>query len=116
MALTKTSCFSERFSLALAQNDMSSTELSKKVGLSKQAISTYATGLRSPKLPTARLIAETLNVDDMWLMGYDVPIERKKPTTSKDDELILGLFKELNEENRQKVLELARLYIGNQDK
>lgn len=116
MPLTKSSNFSERFSLALENSELTSTELAKKIGMSKQAISTYSTGIRSPKLPTVRLLAEILDVDDMWLMGYDVPMNRNKSTTSKDDELIIDLFKQLNDENRKKIIELAHLYIGNQDK
>lgn len=115
MALLKVSNFSERLAIALENNDMTSTELAQKIGMSKQAISTYATGLRSPKLPATRLIAETLNVDDMWIMGYDVPIERKKPVT-KNDELVSKLFEQLTDENKEKVLELARMYIANQEK
>lgn len=116
MALNKISSFSERLSLALSYRNMSSTELAKKIGMSKQAISTYATGLRSPKLPVARLIAETLEINDLWLMGYDVPVEINKPIVRKDDELILELFKQLGDEDRKKILEIAQLYAGNQGK
>lgn len=101
MSLIKNSSFSDRLAIALSQNDLTVTDLAKQVGMSKQAISTYATGVRSPKLPAARLIAEILNVDDMWLMGYDVPMKANEPTAQKDSELIMNVFKQLNDENRK---------------
>ena len=37
----------------------------------------YASGSRKPKRPTIKAIAEALNVNEAWLMGYDVPMERQ---------------------------------------
>jgi len=116
MALNKTSNFPQRLAIALSNNNISSTDLAKRIGMSKQAVSTYTTGARSPKLPTVRLIAEILDVDDMWLMGYDVPMEINKSAVRKDSELIFELFKQLDDDDRKKILEIARLYAGNQDK
>lgn len=74
MGLELKSSFPERLKLALGE--MTSTELAKKIGLSKQTISSYLTGVRNPKLPVVKSIAEALEVSEMWLMGYDVPMER----------------------------------------
>jgi repressor LexA len=70
MALKKVSNFSER--LKEAMDGMPATELAEKIGLSKQAISTYVTGIRSPKQPVIKSISEVLHVSPAWIMGYDV--------------------------------------------
>lgn len=74
MGLNKVSSFSERLKIALG--DMTASELAKKIGLSKQAVSTYITGVRSPKLPVIKSLSSVLNVNEAWLMGYDVPQKR----------------------------------------
>lgn len=74
VGLTKVSTFQERLKIALG--DMTATDLAKKIGLSKQAVSTYITGVRSPKQPVIQSLASALNVNEAWLLGYDVPQER----------------------------------------
>lgn len=71
------STFSERLKECLEKNpSFTATSLADEIGLSKQAISMYISGDRNPKRPTITVIAEVLNVDEAWLMGYDVPMER----------------------------------------
>ena len=74
VGLTKVSTFQDRLKTALG--NMTATDLAKKIGLSKQAISTYMTGVRSPKQPVIAALASALNVNEAWLLGYDVPQER----------------------------------------
>lgn len=71
------STFPERLRKCLNdKTSINATSLADKIGLSKQAISMYASGSRKPKRPTVKAIAEALNVNEAWLMGYDVPMER----------------------------------------
>lgn len=72
------STFHERLRKCLNdKTSITATSLADKIGLSKQAISMYASGSRKPKRPTIKAIAESLNVNEAWLMGYDVPMERQ---------------------------------------
>lgn len=54
------------------EGKISLTELAARIGLSKQAISAYYTGVRCPKQPTLVALAAALGVNPDWLMGYDV--------------------------------------------
>lgn len=66
------SSFSERLEEALAESGMSATELAQSIGLSKQAISAYTTGVRKPKQPVIEAICKVLNISPAWVLGYDV--------------------------------------------
>lgn len=90
MGLIQNSSFAERLKLALGT--MTSTELATKIGLSKQAISTYLTGTRTPKLPVVKSLAIALDVSEMWLMGYDVSKERRDDTPPIENELSCSAF------------------------
>ena len=53
----KNSDFQTRLKEALAASPLSATALADKVGLSKQAISAYTSGVREPKRPPLRALA-----------------------------------------------------------
>lgn len=69
-----------------AMNGMKATELGDKIGLSKQAISAYLTGTRSPKRPVINALSDALGVSPMWLMGYDVEKTKKIEPAGLPDE------------------------------
>lgn len=47
------------------------------VKLGKSAISQYVNGVQAPDQRRLALLALTFNVSEAWLVGYDVPRERK---------------------------------------
>ena len=51
------------------------TELCKRTGLQKSALSNYLNGDREPRQNQISLIADPFNINPAWLMGYDVPME-----------------------------------------
>lgn len=68
--------FATRLSKALDIRDIKQVELSRKTGIPKSAISQYCAGSFKPKQQKLFIIAKALNVDEAWLMGLDVPMER----------------------------------------
>jgi SOS-response transcriptional repressors (RecA-mediated autopeptidases) len=70
MALDLVSSFPAR--LEEARAGMTMEELGNRIGLSKQSISMYATGKRTPKQPVMSALSHALNVNPAWLLGYDV--------------------------------------------
>lgn len=52
-------------------------DLVEKTGISKGALSSYVSGRYNPKQNNIYLISKALNVSEAWLMGADVPMERK---------------------------------------
>lgn len=65
-----------RISKALELRGMRQIDLVEKTGIPKSAISQYCSGSFKPKQKRLFLIAEALNVDEAWLMGLNVPMER----------------------------------------
>ncbi|MBQ8640400.1 MAG: helix-turn-helix domain-containing protein [Lachnospiraceae bacterium] len=54
------------------------TDLVEKTGIDKGQLSSYISGKYKPRQNNLHLIASALNVDEAWLMGFDVPMELKQ--------------------------------------
>lgn len=52
------------------------TDLVEKTGIPKSAMSMYLNGKREPRQDKLSAIADAYNLNEAWLMGYDVPMER----------------------------------------
>ncbi|QNO17326.1 transcriptional regulator [Caproicibacterium amylolyticum] len=91
----------------------------KKYGvkLNRNDLSQYVSGKVEPGQFKLSMLGLALNVSEAWLMGYDVPQEREKPTAAElsDDEQILKVIEALTPDNKKKILELAKLYAAGQD-
>ncbi|WP_373220313.1 helix-turn-helix domain-containing protein [Thomasclavelia ramosa] len=69
---------SKRLNRALILRNMKASELSAITKIGKSAISQYRSGRVIPKQDKIYIIAKALNINEAWLMGFDVPMERKK--------------------------------------
>lgn len=70
--------FANRLSYALTLRNMKPIELSEITKIDKSKISSYMSGRYKAKTDGLKLIADALNVSPVWLMGYDVPMERQE--------------------------------------
>ena len=112
----KISTTPHRLKIALINAGMKQAELSLKTGLDKGAVSCYLSGKYEPKVDAVNKMAEALNVNPAWLMGYDVPMERE--TTPPDsivltegESMLLELFRRVPEEHQQMVLDMIRIAL-----
>ena len=69
--------FSNRLSKILTIRNMKPVELHEKTGISESLISKYLSDNAVARLDKLTIIADTLNINPVWLMGYDVPMERE---------------------------------------
>ena len=74
--------FAERIKEYMSRYDVKAVDLAKRFHLSRSTISQYVSGAVVPKRDRLVLIADALNIDPLWLMGYDVPIERQNVVRS----------------------------------
>lgn len=72
----KTATFAQRLREGLDLRGMKQIELATRSGISKYSISHYLKGDWEGKQDAVYAIARALHVDEAWLMGYDVPMER----------------------------------------
>lgn len=91
--------FKERLSELFDSSPLNATDLAKELDVSKQTLSAWKCGTRSPKRPTIETIARHFGVPVDWLMGFDVPksmdaYESEKPTPEDelDEDLINSLL------------------------
>lgn len=68
--------FTDRLRQAMDVRGMRAVELARLTGLSKARISQYTNGIYIPKADAMHKLARALDVSDLWLEGYDVPMER----------------------------------------
>ncbi len=88
-----------RLKKALELREMTQADLVKKTGIGKSSISTYISGEYKPKQKNTYKIAKALNVNEAWLMGLDVDIERKDNIVNLSDQefKLLKTFNCLND-------------------
>lgn len=68
--------FSNRLKTAMRIRNIKATELSSKTGIAKSSLSEYINGKYEAKQDGVYLLAKALNVNEAWLMGCDVSMER----------------------------------------
>jgi transcriptional regulator with XRE-family HTH domain len=68
--------FKNRFNQAISIRNIKPVEISEKTGIGKSTISHYMSGYTKPKSDKLYLLAQSLDVNELWLMGYDVPMEK----------------------------------------
>ena len=73
--IKQVSTFKERFNEALNIRNMKPIELCEKTGISESTISQYRSGYAKPKENKLMVISNALDVNPVWLMGLDVPME-----------------------------------------
>ena len=78
---------------ALSIRNMKQVELQEKTGLGKAAISHYIKQRYQPKQMALLKMAKVLDVNEMWLAGYDVPMERN--VVDKNNSEVAVLFDKL---------------------
>ena len=75
--LKRESTTSTRLKEALAASGKKQIDLVRETGINSGAMSCYFTGKYEPKQITINKLAKALNVSEMWLCGYSVPMERE---------------------------------------
>lgn len=88
-------------------------EFSRRTGVGKSSISQYVNGTNSPGSITASKIGNAFGLDPMWVMGFDVPMNKAEKKLQElaedkhDTDMLLKYFGMLNDKGR----ELALVYV-----
>ena len=95
---------SQRIQEGLELRGLKQADLVEKTGISKGALSSYISGRYTPKQTNIYLIAKALDVNEAWLMGADVPMERDESFLTKRDT-----------KDIEKILDMTRAQLENQE-
>jgi len=114
----KTAELKDRLRAALNDKRMKPIELSELTGIPKSMISYYLSGKSLPKADRIYKIALALDVNEAWLMGYDIAKERTGEQKKNDDLALIIVKMRKNPELIDfisKVLELSPGQFSNVD-
>ena len=85
--LNRIATTSQRLQEAMTMANKRQADLATLTGISKSVISRYCSGGYEPKAEAISKLASSLDVAEMWLWGYDVPMERTD-MQKKNDQLV----------------------------
>jgi transcriptional regulator with XRE-family HTH domain len=112
--IPKESC-ALRLKKALSIRNMTQAELCQKTKIPKSALSEYIKGLYEPKQDRLIILSEALDVDPVWLMGFDIPMEKEdkkisphEPTLTEGEKVVLDLFRQIPVDQQPMVLAMIR--------
>ena len=69
--------FRNRLQKAIDIRSIKPVELHEKTGISESLISKYLSGNAVARQKKISLLSDALNVNPVWLMGYDIPMEKE---------------------------------------
>lgn len=83
----KIDSFANRLKQAMNNKRMKQIELANKTKIDKSLINKYIKGIAEAGNDNLPTIAEILGVSEVWLMGYDVPIDFDKNISQSIEQL-----------------------------
>lgn len=115
MLTNKVESCGKRIKKALSLRGMTQAELCRLSGIPKAPISAYVHDAYEPKEDRARAMARVLDVDALWLLGYDVPMNADTPSLSNQDltdgeRAWLGLYRRLSPDVRETFVTLIETF------
>ena len=114
----------DRLKFAMKIRGVKQVDLSKMTGIHKGSLSNYTSGRYEPKSEAINKLAKALNCSEMWLWGYDVPMERFEEQKKSDAQIdiadrlyndasfyeAVSLLDKLDPEQFKKITELMQLF------
>lgn len=103
----------KRLQLALSEANMKPQELAEKSGVSKSSISQYVNGSHAPSNISAGKMGKVLNVEPMWLMGFDVEMRKEISPESADADMdFIEKFSLLKERDKKIVMSMIDFMLS----
>lgn len=92
--------------------DMSLSEFARQLGgTSKQSVSAYLKGERTPKTAFINKAAEVCGVQVAWLLGYDVPRCPPAEPEAEDQDIVLlnRAAQKMSPQQRRQLIDMAKV-------
>lgn len=102
----------ERINELFDSDPRNDASIAKALGVTRQAVSMWRSGIRSPKKPMLIKITEVFNVSIEWLMGFDVERSGNRKIIIPDTELFNKVIQYMEPEDYNKVIDAyERTYL-----
>ena len=109
----------KRIRKALSIRNMTQSELCRRTKIATSAMSEYLKGLYEPKQDKIYIMSQALNVDPVWLQGFDVPMENEQKKDAprevgltESEQVVLDLFRQIPEDQQGIVLNMIKAALG----
>ncbi len=108
--------FKENLSYLRKLNNLSQAELGRELGCSRSCINKWESGARTPIVEDAIKVAKYFNISLENLLCDDLSSFTKSLLNSKDELKLIELFRNLTDEQKEKLFNLLQNTILDVDK
>lgn len=106
-----------RLRQVLSELNMKPQELADRSGVNKSSISQYLSGTHTPSNISSGKMGKVLNIEPMWLMGFDVPKRKEmNPEIAKEDFELLEKFSLLDSRDKETILSMIDVMLSRKEK
>lgn len=103
----------KRLRQAISEMNIRPQELADLSGVNKASISQYLNGSHAPSNISSGKMGKILNVDPLWLMGFDVPVRKTKDESeAKKDFGLIEKFSLLDDTDKEVIIGMIDLMIS----
>lgn len=102
--------FKDRLKQIMSERKISQSELSRRTGIGRNSISDYLNGKYEAKQDKVFELAKALNVNEAWLMGFDISKNRKIENNN-----ITSIYSKLTPPRQSNVLKYATNQLEEQN-
>lgn len=105
--------FKDRLLEAIKSSNLKQADIVERTGINKGSLSSYLSGKYKPKQDNTYRLAKILNVNEGWLMGFDVEMERPTPiyidqednyVLSDQEKILIDKFRKIEDNDRYIVI------------
>jgi len=90
MSFERIDTTANRLKIAMSNTGKKQIDLVREIGIDRGSMSHYVHGRYEPKQDVVFALAKALDVSEMWLWGYDCPMER--PVEQKNNDAIADII------------------------
>lgn len=96
MSFERVDTTANRLKIAMRNAGKKQADIVRETGIDKGSMSHYVNGRYEPKQDVVFELAKALDVSEMWLWGYDCPMER--PIEQKNNDAIVDIVLRLRKD------------------
>lgn len=99
--------FGQRLVASRESRNLSQKELAEKLGITPTRLNYWEKDKREPAIEMIKAIAQALDVDTNYLIGYQPQVKNVSLHLSETEDQLVALHRKLNVEGQEKLLDYA---------